>query len=623
MKKAVKKLRKILPIVRIALSAILLLSALFLPISDAAKLGIYISALIVIGTEPFVRSIDGCRRLRVDENFLMLIASVGAFILGEYAEGILVLLLSAIGEYFERYAVNKSRGFISKIVQMRTTVANVYRDGEIVEADPEEVEPGEIIVIKPGERVPLDGVVVDGNGTIDTSALTGESLPYQIKEGDEIAGGCVNTGSVIKVRVTKKYCESTVARILELVETATSRKAKAENFISKFARVYTPVVVALAVAVAVLPPLFDGYSWSKWIYKALSFLVISCPCALVISVPLSFFRGIGLASKSGILIKGSNFMEKLSRLNSVAVDKTGTLTEGRFVIDTIVPVGTTAEELGEIAGKIESCSNHPIAVAIAKNSDSDGVGRYVEISGKGVEAEINGKVYYGGNAVLMREKGVEFIPFTGVGSVVYFAEEDRFLGYITVKDKVKEDSFELKERLSDAGIKKLVMLSGDGEAVCAEVASKLGIDEYHGQLLPEDKLDYLIAEKKNGKAVAFVGDGINDAPCLAEADVGIAMGGMGSDIAVETADVVIMEDKPTKVADAVSISRRTVRIATENIVFALTVKVAIMILSLLGIGNILLAVFADVGVSVLAILNAIRPMLKKRKTKPTKTVKAV
>lgn len=617
-KKFKKQLQKYLPIIKIALALILVLLGEFLPIGKWWKLGIFIAALIVVGIEPLLESIEGFKSHHVDENFLMLIAAIGAFVLGEYIEGVLVLLLNAIGEYFEHYAVNKSRNFISKLVEMRTPYANLIRGNEVVTVEPEELSVGDVIVVKVGERVPVDGVVVDGTTTLDTSALTGESVPRAIKEGDEIISGCVNSESVIKVEVGKKYEESTVAKILDLVESATSRKAKAENFISKFAAVYTPVVVGLAIIVAFIPPIFFGYtaeSLKEWIYKALSFLVISCPCALVISVPLSFFRGIGLASKAGILIKGSNYMEKLAKLSTVALDKTGTLTEGKFVIDSVRPSGISEEEFLEIAGKIESGSNHPIAKSIAGDASSEDVSDYTEISGRGVKAVIDGSVCLGGNALLMEENDISFEKYDGVGSVVYFAKDGAYLGYIVVKDKIKDDSYDLKRSYAANGIKKVVMLSGDSNAVCAEVAEKLSIDEYHGQLLPEDKLNYLIAEKGKNKVVAFVGDGINDAPCLAEADVGIAMGGMGSDVAVETADVVIMEDKPTKVAEAAKISRRTVKIATENIVFALSVKVAVMILSVLGIGNILLAIFADVGVSVLAILNAIRPMLKDRKKK--------
>lgn len=609
----IKKLKKYLPIAKISLSAILALLAYVLPVGEYWKLGLYIVALIVVGIEPVLKSIEGFKAKQVDENFLMLIASIGAFVIGEYIEGVLVLLLSAIGEYFEHYAVNKSRTFISQLVSMRTPYASVLRDGEICVCDPEEVKVGEIVVVKVGEKIPLDGILVDGTTDIDTSSLTGESLPRSVKKGDCVLSGCVNLGSVIKVQVQKEYSESTVAKILDLVETATSRKAKAENFITKFARIYTPIVVGLAIIVAFLPPIFDGYSWTKWIYKALSFLVISCPCALVISVPLSFFRGIGLASKAGILIKGSNFMEKLSKLDTVAIDKTGTLTEGKFVIKEVLPAdGITEEELLTIAGEIESGSNHPLAKCLAQGKE--GVQNdYTELSGRGIKTVLDGEVCFGGNALLMRENNIEFLPYEGTGSVVYFSKGNKYLGCISVSDKIKEDSFGFVQKLNENGIKNVIMLSGDSNAVCEEVAKELKITEFHGQLLPEDKLSFILKEKQNNHIVAFVGDGINDAPCLAEADVGIAMGGMGSDIAVETADAVIMEDKPQKVAEAVKISRRTVHIAMQNIIFALGVKVAVMILSVLGIGNIILAIFADVGVSVLAILNAVRPMWKTRK----------
>lgn len=615
-KKLTKQIKKYLPIVKIAVAAVLVILGSFLPIGKWWRLGIFIAALVVVGIEPLIESIEGLRARHVDENLLMLIAAVGAFVLGEYAEGVLVLLLNAIGEYFEHYAVNKSRGFISGLVEMRTPYANLYVDGEERRVEPEELDIDDIIVVKAGERVPVDGVVVDGTTSIDTSALTGESIPREVEQGDEIISGCLNLGGVIKVGVKKRYKDSTVAKILELVEDATSRKAKAENFISKFAAVYTPVVVGLAVLVAVIPPLFLRQSWTEWIYKALSFLVISCPCALVISVPLSFFRGIGLASKAGILIKGSNFMEKLARLDGVAFDKTGTLTEGRFEVEQVVPSGITEQRLIELAARIESGSNHPIAKSISKGiSSDDGISDYTEIGGRGVRCVVDGKLCLGGNALLMEDYGIKIKEYPGVGSVVYFAENNVFLGYIVVKDRIKEDSYAIKKRCADSGIKKVIMLSGDSEETCREVAEKLSLDEYHSKLLPEDKLNYLMETKKGDFTMAFVGDGINDAPCLAEADVGIAMGGMGSDIAVETADVVIMEDKPSKVVDAVKISRRTVRIATENIVFALAIKLAVMILSVLGISNMLLAIFADVGVSVIAILNAIRPMISKKTQK--------
>lgn len=609
-----KKFIKALPIIKIGLTAALLLLGVFLPVGDSARLGLYIAALAVIGAEPFISSLKIFRTRSLDENFLMLIAAVGAFVLGEYAEGVLVLLLSAIGEWFEHYAVNKSRTFISQIVEMRTPYANVLRDGEFVKAEPEDIAIGDILLVKPGERVPLDGVITDGTTTLDTSALTGESLPRSASEGEEIISGCINLTSAVRMRAEKAYEDSTVAKILDLVENSASKKAKAENFITKFARFYTPAVVAIAVLLAVFPPLLDGMRWSKWIYKALSFLVISCPCALVISVPLSFFRGIGMASKRGILIKGSNYMEKLSRLGTVACDKTGTLTKGSFAVAEIIPAaGVTQEELLAVAVTVESGSNHPIAKSIVSaGGEATCAEEYEEISGRGVRAVSGGKTYFGGNGLLMRENGVDFPCYDGPGSIVYFSEGERYLGCLAVRDEIKEDSYSLAEALKGQRVDRLVMLSGDGERVCAAVAEELGIREYRGGLLPQDKLVCLAELKKDaGKgAVAFAGDGINDAPCLAEADVGIAMGGLGSDVAIETADVVIMEDKTSKIADAVKISRRTIRIATENIVFALAVKFAVMVLTLAGISNILMAIFADVGVSVLAILNAVRPMKK-------------
>lgn len=603
---------KYLPIVKISCSALLLILAFFLPISDGAKLGLYIAALVIIGAEPFIESLKIFKTKSLDENFLMLIAAIGAFVLGEYAEGILVLLLSAVGEWFEHYAVNKSRTFISQLLEMRAPYANLLVDGEETKADPEDVKVGDILLIKPGERVPLDGVIIGGTSTLDTSALTGESLPVNVEEGEEIISGCINLTSVLTMRVSKAYEDSAVAKILDLVENSTEKKAKTENFITKFARYYTPIVVGLALVIAVIFPLVDNMQWTKWVYKALSFLVISCPCALVISVPLSFFRGIGLASKRGILIKGSSYMEKLAKVKTVACDKTGTLTKGSFALSEILPCdGVTKEELLSLARTVEGESNHPIARSIIGDGDFIRADEYCEIAGKGVKAVLNGKTYFGGNEKLMTENGVELLPYAGVGSAVYFSEGDRYLGCIVIKDEIKEDAYGLKEKLNACGVDGLVMLSGDNERVCAEVAEKLGIDKYHGRLLPQEKLEALTSLKtETGAPVAFLGDGINDAPCLAEADVGIAMGGLGSDVAIETADAVIMEDKPSKAADAIKISRRTIRISKENIVFALGIKLLVMILTLLGLSNILLAIFADVGVSVLAILNAVRPMKK-------------
>lgn len=615
MRRFIKRVSKCLPFITIGLTAALLILGLALPVGEYVKLGLYIAALIVIGAEPLIKSFQIFRTHSLDENVLMLIAAVGAFVLGEYAEGVTVLLLSAIGEMFENYAVNKSRKFISQIVEMRTPYANVWRDGEFVKTEPEEVKVGEILLVKPGERIPLDGVITEGETTLDTSSLTGESLPREARAGDEVVSGCINLSAAISLRAEKAYEDSTVAKILDMVETGTAKKAKTQNFITRFARYYTPIVVILAVIVAVIPPLFDGMQWSKWVYKALSFLVISCPCALVISVPLSFFRGIGLASKQGILIKGSNYIEKLARLKAVACDKTGTLTYGNFAIaETYPSEGMTEEELLNIARRIECGSNHPIAKSISRGTAANGTELFEELSGKGIKAVIDGKEYFGGNARLMEENGVSYEVVTGAGTAVYFSEGDRYLGAVLVKDEIKDDSYQFVGDLRRRGVERVVMLSGDTEAVCAETAANLGIAEYHSGLLPQDKTEYL--EKIKGEtrgALAYVGDGINDAPCLAIADVGISMGGLGSDIAIETSDVVIMEDKPTKVAEAASVSRRTVKIAYENIVFSLGVKIAAMLLALFGVGNILVAIFADVGVSLIAICNAIRPMLKKKK----------
>ena len=483
-----KKLRKYLPIIKIALTAVLLILALFLPISQNAKLGLYIAALVVIGIEPFIESLKIFKSFSLDENLLMVIASVGAFVLGEYAEGILVLLLYAIGSYFEHHAVNKSRTYISQIVEMRIPYANVYRNGEYVEVDPEEVKKGELILIKVGERVPLDGVLTEGSTTLDTSALTGESVPRSAKVGDSLVSGCINLTNAVVMKVEREYEDSTVAKILDMVENSALNKAKAENFIAKFARFYTPIVVGLAVLIAVIPPLIDNMQWEKWIYRALSFLVISCPCALVISVPLSFFRGIGLSSKRGILIKGSNYMEKLARLKAVACDKTGTLTKGQFAIAEVTPVEGN-EDFLSLAKAIESRSNHPIAKSIVgDNHFKVDFEDYEEISGRGVRAKIGGKTYYAGNAALMQDIGAETDVYVGSGSVVYFAEENKYLGRIVVKDEIKEEAYSLKEKLSKQGVEKISLLSGDSPSVCEEVAKNLGIADCKGGLLPQDKV---------------------------------------------------------------------------------------------------------------------------------------
>ncbi len=606
MRAFLKKTAKYLPIVKIAVTVCLLVAAICLR-DGGVSLALYVSALVIIGVEPLVISVKKIFAKEIDENLLMVLASVGAFVLGEYAEGVLVLLLSAVGEYFERYAVNRSRNFVKSILDMNPVSATVLR-GEWTEVFPEEVAVGETVIVKNGERVPLDGILLE-EGIFDLSALTGESLPVTVEKGAEVASGSLNVGKVVTLRTVREYSDSTVTKILEMVENATSRKGKTEVFLSRFARVYTPIVVLLGVIVGVIPPLFDG-NWSEWIYRALSFLVISCPCALVISVPLSFFRGIGLLSKKGILVKGSNYIEKIARVEVVAMDKTGTVTEGNFAVEEVAPYGVEREYLLDIADMVESGSNHPLARAISSGKTVDNA-EYEEISGRGLRVKMDGRTYLGGNGLLMEENGVSFSPYVGTGSVIYFAEEGVFIGYVAVKDQIKSDSHGVKKALFDVGVKRIVMLSGDREEVCREVAKEVGITEYHAKLLPADKQEYLAKIRREGKITAYVGDGINDAPCLAEADVGIAMGSKGSDIAVDTADMVVMEDKLTKVADGIKISRRTVRIAKQNIVFSLAVKVAVMILSAVGLGNMILAIFADVGVTVLAILNAIRPYREK------------
>lgn len=615
-KKQKKQLYKIL------IAAVICITAILLPVPEWAKLILYLVGYFVVGLEILIKACKNIKGGQIfDENFLMSIATIGAFLLGEYLEGIAVMLFYQIGELFQSYAVNQSRKSISDLMDIRPDSATVLRDSEEEEVDPEEVMIGETIVVRPGEKVPLDGVVMEGNSTLDTAALTGESVPRNITVGAEIISGCINLTGILKIRVEKEFGESTVAKILDLVENASSQKARVENFITRFARYYTPIVVMAAAALAVIPPLFlPNFPFADWIYRALTFLVISCPCALVISVPLSFFGGIGAASKYGVLVKGSNYLELLANSEFVVFDKTGTLTEGSFRVSEIVAEGRSEEDLLGITAYAESYSNHPISQSIleayGKPIDKTQIHEVNEIAGKGVKANIGELEVYAGNAKLMKEIGVEYPKEVPAGTIVYVAVDHQYAGYLLIADTIKSDAKKAIQDLKAVGVKKTVMLTGDTDAIGRKVAEKLGMDEVYTQLLPADKVERTesLLERKSEKGyLVFVGDGINDAPVLARADVGVAMGGLGSDAAIEAADIVIMTDEPSKLAGMIKIARKTVRICQENIVFALGVKGIILILGACGIANMWAAVFADVGVAVLAILNSMRTLYMKNK----------
>ena len=577
---------------------------------------LYLVPYLLIGWDVLWKAVRNIAHGQVfDENFLMAIATVGAFATGEYAEAVFVMLFYQVGELFQSYAVGKSRQSIASLMDIRPDYANVEQDGELVQVDPDEVEVGDTIVIKAGERVPLDGVILEGRSALDTAALTGESLPREVEAGDDVISGCVNLSGLLKVRVTKAFEESTVAKILDLVENATSKKAKAENFITRFARYYTPSVVVAAVLLAVLPPLLGGGDWGKWFHQALVFLVISCPCALVISVPLSFFGGIGGASRAGILVKGGNYLEVLADTQIVVFDKTGTLTKGVFNVTAIHPDQCDEDRLLEVAALAESYSDHPISrslkEAYGKDIDNSRVTDVEEIAGHGVRAKVDGVEVCVGNDKLMESIGVAWHPCHRVGTTVHVESQGIYLGHIVISDEVKEDAAQAIADLKAIGVRKTVMLTGDAQAVGEDVAQRLGLDEVHAQLLPADKVDRVEAllQEKTGKGkLAFVGDGINDAPVLSRADLGIAMGGLGSDAAIEAADVVLMDDKPSKIAVAIRVARKTLRIVRQNIVFALGVKLLVLALGAVGLANMWEAVFADVGVSVIAILNAMRAL---------------
>ena len=608
-----KKMKKQLH--RIIISGILLLFSILVDINvNYINSIIFIVAYFIIGYDILLKAFKNIKRGKVfDENFLMSVATIGALCIGNIPEAVSVMLFYQVGELFQSYAVNKSRKSVASLMDIRPDYANVIRNDKHIKVDPNEVNIEEIILIKPGEKIPLDGVVVEGSSMLNTLALTGESVPRRVEKGDEVLSGCINNESVLKVKVTKKFGESTVSKILDLVENASSRKSNSEAFITKFAKYYTPIVCGIALVLAVLPPIILNQEFNTWIYRALSFLVVSCPCALVVSIPLSFFGGIGASSSVGVLVKGSNYLEALSNIEIVVCDKTGTLTEGVFKVQKINAISMSDEELLKYAAYAESFSNHPIAMSLKeayhKKIDSKKVTDTKEISGKGVEAKVDGKKVLVGNDKLMKDMNIKYDKCDDIGTIVYVIVDNKYFGYIVISDKIKDDSYEAVKGLKANNVKKLVMLTGDKKDISKVVSEELKLDEYHSELLPQDKVkcvEKLMLEKSKEGKLLFVGDGINDAPVLALSDIGVAMGGLGSDAAIEAADVVIMTDEVSKISEAISISRKTMRIVKENIVFAITVKIAVLILSALGIATMWSAVFADVGVSVIAILNALR-----------------
>ena len=620
-----KKQKKMLT--RILVCAVVLIALQFLPITGIPRFALYLAAYLVIGFDILKKAAKGIGNGRVfDENFLMAVATIGAFALaiyeksGDYNEAIAVMLFYQIGELFQSYAVGKSRKNISALMDIRPDYANIEVDGKLEKVDPDEVAVGSVIVVQPGEKVPLDGVIIDGASTLNTSALTGESLPRDAKTGDEIISGCINMTGVLKVRTTKEFGESTVSKILELVENSSSRKSRSEDFIAKFARIYTPAVCYSALALAVIPPVArlamgSSAEWEQWIYRALTFLVTSCPCALVVSIPLSFFAGIGGASKEGVLIKGSNYLETLSQVKTVVFDKTGTLTKGVFEVSAVHHSPMEQEKLLEYAALAECASSHPISKSLqkayGKEIDRSRVTDIEEVSGRGILAKVDGVPVAAGNHKLMEQLGIDFIDCHSVGTIIHMAIDGKYAGHIVISDVVKPNSKQAIEQLHRAGVTKTVMLTGDAKKVAASVAKELGVDEMYSDLLPAGKVEKVEAllSQQSGKAkLAFVGDGINDAPVLSRADIGIAMGAMGSDAAIEAADIVLMDDEPLQIAKAIKISRKCIGIVYQNIVFALVVKFACLALVAVGAADMWAAIFADVGVMVLAVLNAIRAL---------------
>lgn len=603
---------------RIIIGAAVLATAVLLNLNNEwLQIALFIISYIIVGGDVVKRAVKNIFKGQVfDESFLMSIATIGAFFIGEYPEGVAVMLFYQVGELFQSYAVGKSRKSIASLMDIRPDYANVKKGDELVKVDPDEVQIGDIIVIKAGEKIPLDGKVIEGSSMIDTSALTGESVPREVEVGSDILSGCININGVITAEVTKEFGESTVSKILDLVENASSKKSNSEQFITKFARYYTPVVVIIAVFLAIIPPLvIDGATFSDWIYRALAFLVVSCPCALVISIPLSFFGGIGGASKKGVLVKGSNYLEALAETEIVVFDKTGTLTKGVFNVQEIHPEGVSKEELLELTAHAESYSNHPISLSLkraySKEIDNGRISDVEEISGHGVIATVDGKKVMAGNIKLMKMMDIPYFKGELIGTIVHVAVNNKYIGYIVIADEVKEDSAQAIKELKAANIKQTVMLTGDNKSIGSKVAKELGLDKVYAELLPADKvekLEELFSQKSKKGKLAFVGDGINDAPVLARADIGIAMGGIGSDAAIEAADVVIMTDEPSKIATAMKISKKTLKIAHQNIVFAIGIKIIVLILSAFGIATMWAAIFADVGVTIIAVLNAFRAL---------------
>lgn len=619
-----KKQKKVL--IRIIVAAVLMVALKLLPLEGYVEFILFMIPYLIIGYDILKKAWKGILNKQVfDENFLMAIATVGAIALGEYTEGVAVMLFYQIGELFQSYAVGKSRKNISELMDIRPDYANIEEDGKLVQVDPDEVEIGSVIVVRPGEKIPLDGIVVEGSSTLNTGALTGESIPKEVESGDEVISGCININGLLKIETTKEFGESTVSKILDLVENASSKKSRSENFISKFARIYTPAVCYGALALAVLPPLLRmtlmglNPEWGEWVYRALTFLVISCPCALVISIPLSFFAGIGGASHAGVLVKGSNYLETLSKTKYVVFDKTGTMTQGVFEVVGVHHPSMEEERLLEYAALAETYSSHPISKSLreayGKDLDQTRVCDVEEISGHGVLAKVDGIAVAAGNKKLMDRLGIVCEECSHVGTVVHVAVDGVYAGHALISDKLKPYAKEAIEELKKAGVTKTVMLTGDAVNVAEQVAKELGIREVYSELLPGDKVakvEELLAEKNERDKLAFVGDGINDAPVLSRADIGIAMGALGSDAAIEAADIVLMDDDPLKIAKAIKISRKCIGIVYQNIVFAIGIKILCLILGALGIANMWLAIFADVGVMVLAVLNAIRALFVKK-----------
>ena len=603
--------------IKIIISAILFVLALVIPFSNEwINNGLFIISYLVVGFEILKKAVRNIFRGKVfDENFLMAVATIGAFVIGEFPEAVAVMLFYQVGELFQSYAVDKSRKSIASLMDIRPDYANIEKDGKVEKVDPDEVKIGDIIIVKTGEKIPLDGVVVDGTSSLDTMALTGESVPRVVKTEDEVLSGCINKDGLLKIRVTKEFGESTVSKILDLVENASSKKSKSENFITKFAKYYTPTVVIIAVLLAFIPPIIlkDFSTFSVWLYRALSFLVVSCPCALVISIPLSFFGGIGGASKMGILIKGSNYLEALANTETVVFDKTGTLTEGIFEVQDIYAEGIEKDELLRIVAHAENYSNHPIAKSVKKayNKEIDEkiIKNPQELSGKGIWAKIDEKDILVGNEKLMVEEKIDFKKCDEVGTILYVAIDKKYVGYVLIADKIKQDSPKTIRELKAMNVKETVMLTGDKKEVGEYVAKKLNMDKVYTELLPDgkvEKVEELLKQKSEKGKLVFVGDGINDAPVLTISDIGVAMGGLGSDAAIEAADIVIMTDETSKISKAINLSKKTMRIVRENIIFAIFVKIAVLVLTAFGASTMWEAVFADVGVSVIAIINALR-----------------